>query len=137
MQLVHTAQRRRDHLAVQHGQRNALLDRLGHGPLGRLGVAALERAGVGLQRALGERRRVGPLVRASVRSRAFEHLEKGVEQDRVEVAAALFAQDLQRLLDGERLAVHAVARESVEDVGDRDDPPLDRYRLAGQAAGIA
>ena len=38
---------------------------------------------------------------------------------------------------GERLAVDAVAGERVEDVGDRHDPPLDRDRLALQAARVA
>ncbi len=134
---VDAAQRRADHLGVQRRRRDAVLDRRGDRALGHLGVAAFERGGEGLERALDERRGVGAQLLASVGAGAAEHFHERVEQHGVEVAPALFAHHLHRLLDREGLAVDAVAGERVEDVGDRDDPPLDRDRLALQPARVA
>ena len=74
---------------------------------------------------------------ARVRAGALEHFHERVEQHRVEVPAALFAHHLHGLLDREGLAIDAIAGERVEHVGDRDDPPLDRDRLAAQPARVA
>ena len=53
------------------------------------------------------------------------------------MARALLAHHLDGVLERERGAVDAVAGERVEDVGDRDDAPLDRDLLAGEAARVA
>ena len=87
--------------------------------------------------ALDERRRVAAQLLAGVGPGAAEHFHEGIEQDRVEVAPALFAHHLDRLVDGEGLSVDTVAGERVEDVGDGDDPALDRDRLALQAPRVA
>ncbi len=134
---VDAPQRRADHLGVQRGRRDAVLDRGRDRALGHLRVAAFERRRERLQRALDERHRVRAQLFARVRTGASEHFHERVEQHRVEVATALFAHHLHALLDRERLAVHAVAGQRVEHVRDRHDAPLDRDRLALQPARVA
>ena len=136
-QLAHASQCRSDDLAVQHRRRDAVLDRGRDRSLCRLGVASLERRPVDLERALRHSGRVvaGPLAR--VWSSGLDHFQERVQQHRVEVAAAFVAHHLQRLFDGERLAVHTVARERVEDIGHRHDAALDWDRLPGKPARIS
>jgi hypothetical protein len=54
---------------------------------------------------------------------------------RVEVAAPAGAEDRECLVAAHRGSIDAVGGEGVEDVGDRDEAPLDRNRLAGQSPG--
>ena len=134
---VDAPQRRSDDLRVQRGRRDAILDRGGDRALRHLRVAAFQRRGECLQRALHERLGVGAKLFAGVRPGAAEHFHERVQQHRVEVAAALFAHHLHGILDGEGLAVDAVAGQRVEHVRNCHDPALDRDRLAFQAPRVA
>ena len=136
-QLAHPSQRRSDDLAVQHRRRDAVLDRGRDRPLCRLGVASLERRPVDLERALRHSGRVVADPLARVWSSGLDHFQERVKEHRIEVAAAFIAHHLQRLLDGERLAVNAVARERVEDIGNGHDAALEWDRLPGEPARIS
>ena len=71
------------------------------------------------------------------RSHVVERLQEQIEHKRVELRPPALAHQRDRLVERKGGAIDAVARDGVEDVRDSGDPPLERDRLAGDAAWIA
>ena len=61
--------------------------------------------------------------------------EEEIEVLGIEVVAPLLAHQCHSVVDIERGLVGSLARESIEDVGERDDAPLDGDGFADQAVG--
>ena len=76
-------------------------------------------------------------IRVANRRDLVHRAEEGVEQAGLELTAAKLSHDRNGLVERQSGAVHAVARQRVEDVGDRGDPGRLRNLLALQPPGVA